>query len=1170
MKRLPLVLLLGLAPLHAQENGIDQPFHFVAPSTGGKFIQWHSLTSRTYFTQVSDPAAHLVKWNWAPIIESGNDEDISYEVDSTADKGFFRLKYTDLPLDPGKTVDTSDFDKDGVSNSEEVIPLPSTVGGATDPLNADTDGDGLNDGFERNNGYNPNNSDENGNGIPDGQDNNSDGDGDGKSTLEEYIAGTSDSNGDDYTESDIVGPILWKRRWVTASSSKTGLFQQFAPTVPPNPPTPLISYYLTKTLTTLQEATTSGPTYSKYGTTDTTTLNPATLGIVSHVSNIDFNISQPSGSNYYPNFNNGVWELVTKSETHTTTKSVDEIAGSGSYKITSNGYTGSETYSYKTSLSDEYPTQMLIAAGDVKFAEMAAEKENEPWGYNYFPVIDISTYTEKDEHVYSRTETDYALEPRYSPDAPVRVAWLDVNRTDLGRGYLGGTPDPAATQSITLHEKYYSKEKAAVFQQPPGIAGTPRTEIRRLAPELNKARLILPLGCALGVSLDPGSMVVSQDANGQPLPIDWEDPQGGYLSVDFQHGHWTNYVQFGDVVSDEFDVPIKLEALEGGEKIRLAEIITTSAGTAYLPITLPIADVRGFTEGFVVQTLDPGKIVLKASLTTKHGLKVSKRSDADVIPPVEVSWQAVPGFNNIDDHNDPWGNPIYGLRIFPDYKNPTTTTLRNGVDVIVKTSPALAGKTIKVKAFDVDDSTDEAFSHHDPVNNLSVLVIDDNGPKGNDNFGTHQAGQFLESGSWGDDTAEATVGATGEAKFTLKVGMQPGDNYKVVVTDVASLAFPAAQVTDPSLDTYLGPATTQASKAPSTSMLTVWRKLWVENDSMGEVKSDGSVIGISLDAYGNKLNDLHQTQEPPTIQDISYDSATNLTKFTIPQPVDLSSFLDLENGHLKIAGVSHPVDSTSQATRFVPPPPQIAQTTVTEYFVFVKGHFSPDGDFPSVPEHAGFRLYDDDDDGLTEPPLPRTNLVNSIVKDYYKPAFIDVVDAATEDPAHDYNSRKYVPFRANDDVSSLFTVADDAVDLPDRAELWVCHLVACYQREQEADIDPNTYPTTENEPAGCGLTTNLNSSPHSEISAVYVETCRDSVTKLLESHPSYPISTELFIAAVVTHEMGHQPGTGSADDDHFESGLMGEGATGELFGPRALKFKVESILRFRKAQRWSE
>lgn len=143
-----LSLLLGYAPLLAQQNGIDQSSDLVTLPGGEKVLRWYGHTGRSYFVQVSDANAPLVKWSWAPIIEGGNNEEISYEVDGTANKGFYRLKYTDQIPSPGFTLDTADFDGDGLSNQFEINPPSPLL--PTDPLDAsDVDGDQIPDDWER-------------------------------------------------------------------------------------------------------------------------------------------------------------------------------------------------------------------------------------------------------------------------------------------------------------------------------------------------------------------------------------------------------------------------------------------------------------------------------------------------------------------------------------------------------------------------------------------------------------------------------------------------------------------------------------------------------------------------------------------------------------------------------------------------------------------------------------------------------------------------------------------------------------------------------------------------------------------------------------------------------------------------------------------------------------
>ena len=184
-------LYCAIPQLSAQGNGIEQASELVTVGSD-KFLRWYGHDERTYFIQVSDPNDHLKRWTWAPIIESGNNADISYEVDGTADKGFFRLKYTDQPTtDP----DNDDFDGDSISNIDEVSYYNS------DPLDSDTDNDGMPDGYEVTYYFDLN--------FDDGG---YDYDGDGLTNLGEYTAATepyySDTDGDGMNDGFEVTYLL--------------------------------------------------------------------------------------------------------------------------------------------------------------------------------------------------------------------------------------------------------------------------------------------------------------------------------------------------------------------------------------------------------------------------------------------------------------------------------------------------------------------------------------------------------------------------------------------------------------------------------------------------------------------------------------------------------------------------------------------------------------------------------------------------------------------------------------------------------------------------------------------------------------------------------------------------------------------------------------------------
>lgn len=82
----------------------------------------------------------LVNWTYLPIVESGVESVDGIQFTSTAIRQFWRLKYTDAPVDG--SAQATDFDNDRISNSDE-------LGLGTDPFNMDSDGDGFHDGDER-------------------------------------------------------------------------------------------------------------------------------------------------------------------------------------------------------------------------------------------------------------------------------------------------------------------------------------------------------------------------------------------------------------------------------------------------------------------------------------------------------------------------------------------------------------------------------------------------------------------------------------------------------------------------------------------------------------------------------------------------------------------------------------------------------------------------------------------------------------------------------------------------------------------------------------------------------------------------------------------------------------------------------------------------------------
>ena len=114
--------------------------------TGGCSFAWWGKGARTYFIQHSDD---LVTWTYLPLIESGAAAVTEYGFTSTAQKSFFRLRFSDAAT--GGNPETADFDGDHVGNMTELNQM-------TDPLGwTDVDGDQVPDDWEVFQGFNPSN-----------------------------------------------------------------------------------------------------------------------------------------------------------------------------------------------------------------------------------------------------------------------------------------------------------------------------------------------------------------------------------------------------------------------------------------------------------------------------------------------------------------------------------------------------------------------------------------------------------------------------------------------------------------------------------------------------------------------------------------------------------------------------------------------------------------------------------------------------------------------------------------------------------------------------------------------------------------------------------------------------------------------------------------------------
>ena len=197
-----------------------------------------------------------------------------------------------------------------------------------------------------------------------------------------------------------------------------------------------------------------------------------------------------------------------------------------------------------------------------------------------------------------------------------------------------------------------------------------------------------------------------------------------------------------------------------------------------------------------------------------------------------------------------------GKGIFPGKKSlqdtPGMTFDRRKVYVKATITPVFEDVNVYFKGWDVDD----------PSSNQAP--IDDTPTSGPDNKGGN--GAFLSTGA---STASGTTDSAGEVKLCYVVGMNPGDNYRVSASCLQAALAPA-RLTQAQADSRTA---SEPNLVKITEMLTVWRRLHMEIDSMTTVAGN-SVAGNIPKAPVAVGNDWRATTNQTLLDDDMYEKGT--------------------------------------------------------------------------------------------------------------------------------------------------------------------------------------------------------------------------------------------------------------------------------------------------------
>ena len=412
-----------------------------------------------------------------------------------------------------------------------------------------------------------------------------------------------------------------------------------------------------------------------------------------------------------------------------------------------------------------------------------------------------------------------------------------------------------------------------------------------------------------------------------------------------------------------------------------------------------------------ISAVEAGWYTLTARAYDRCGKSSSQSITIAIYEVTSVMWEPI---NSALDGNENAGG---GKRIYSCKQSPDDQLARNTVRAKATVNPALQDVVVYFKSFDVDDPSAE------------TAPVDDNDPgdppqsTGNDNRGTPKSGTL--------SAGDAVTDQGGVASVDLAVTMQPGDNFRVAAS-CDQTYLNACVVTDTTTVKHPTGGNLPTIRAKITDMLTVWRKLHVEVDSMGAVV--GNTVAGNIDGVTD-----------------NGDTSTVLTSVGLDDSIDR-----FEGGVLTNDGLQFAVIGNSNGPLF----------SVTVYKI--------GGLFGITPIPGAFSLVDDDQEAM--PHAPNTGWVESRFKDAYVKAVFD----GGGNPANDSTN---VEFDLNvEDLESDLQV-NKGMQSVSTSGFWASYLQGAFQGRQEADGDPDGGPNAEGFQVG--------RTPTSFGSLVFAETIRD-------------------------------------------------------------------------------
>lgn len=496
---------------------------------------------------------------------------------------------------------------------------------------------------------------------------------------------------------------------------------------------------------------------------------------------------------------------------------------------------------------------------------------------------------------------------------------------------------------------------------------------------------------------------------------------------------------------------------------------------------------------------------------------------------------------------------LSGERYFSDGEDQSAQFHRTRINVLIK-CPGFGGKTVYLRALDVDDPTPAAWDEGKVIDPNDVTH-----EAGNDNrdSGSMYSGQFYPLLA---SECSVQLNSDGIAMVEFVTSSAPGDNFRIAAALVEHLsALNQLQVTSSEAADYVAPTGSGPNFSGVLSpALTIWRKLWIEIDSMTA-----------------RLGNLDQPDEEGFVEGYQIDTPIS-GRLRIQSDSLLGNDEDYyAGGRMWFAFGAVYISGNSD---------NLIQDDHVDSFMPGSIVVSPSFNLTLLPG-AAYKIRDDDDRHLDEQGIAAVlpvsdqlrQLIISNIRPDYAAAFIEIMSA----DAAMLNLRPEMPFELNagNPNTPLPSVFDDAQDVICTDYFWSHTVVLGYQPTADSDADPSREGATYGLTGVDGLGNPFYFKSRG-MSAIYVEMIREGMiqnTPLVNldyvyDYPAYDDESNKIIVrekffgglyGVIAHEVGH--GCGGQFDDHYEMGLMTGGQVSSVY---THDFSALTIKRFRGVKKW--